>query len=160
MRRWVLSKKDKKKLIEKIKSMYNVELINRDDRVEVVVDDDTTMYLVNGVPTLVEVEGKVLPHLKFLIRNGYKWLPAIVVDQGAVIPISRGADLMRPGIVRIIGGFRRGEVVVIVEPTRLLPLAVHEALYDSKEVEAMDRGKVTRALHYLRDRFWRLAEEL
>lgn len=160
VRRWIISKKDKKKLIETIKSLYGIELVNKDDKVEVVVENDTKLFIVNNMPAFIEIGEKIVPHLKLLLRNGYDWLPSIVVDQGAVMPIARGADLMRPGIVRISREFDKGDVVVIVEPSKLLPLAVHEALYSSAEIEEMDKGKVTRSLHHLRDKYWRLAENL
>ncbi len=160
VRRWIVSKKDKKKLIETIKSLYGVELVTRNDKVEIVVENDATLFIVNGMPAFIEIEEKIVPHLKFLLKSGYDWLPSIVVDQGAVMPIARGADLMRPGIVRISRDFNKGDVVIIVEPSKLLPLAVHEALYNSAEIEKMDKGKVTRSLHHLRDKYWRLAENL
>ncbi len=160
VRRWIISKKDKRRFIESIKSLYGVELVTRDDKVEVLVENNTRLFIVNGMPAFIEIEEKIVPHLKLLLRDSYDWLPSIVIDQGAVMPIARGADLMRPGIVRINRDFDKGDVVVIVEPSKLLPLAVHEALYSSAEIKEMDRGKVTRSLHYLRDKYWRLAENL
>ncbi len=160
VRRWILSKRDKRRLIEGIKALYGTELITKNDTVEIIVEDDIKLFLVNSAPAFIEVEGKIVPHLKFLLRNGYRWLPSIIVDEGAVMPIARGADLMRPGIVKINRAFDKGDIVVIVEPNKLLPLAVHEALYSSTEIEGMSKGKVTRSLHHLKDKYWRLAENL
>jgi PUA-domain protein len=160
VRRWIVSKKDKKKLIKKINEKYGIELIGKDDKVEVVVEDDAEIYVINNIPAFIKIGGQVIPHLKFLLKRGYEWLPAIMVDQGAVMPISRGADLMRPGIQKILRPFNKGDIVVIVEPTRLLPLAVHQALYDSSEIEKMDKGKVTQRLHCLKDKYWKLAEQI
>jgi PUA domain protein len=157
MRRWTLSKKDARALLSKIKQAFPH---HRPDagRIEVVVEENIKLYLFEGKPTFVEDEGRLFPHLKALIPNLYRgWLPYIVVDEGAVAPLSRGADLMRPGIVRVEGDFEKGDVVVIVEPTRLLPIAVHEALFSRSELEPMERGRVTKRLHHVGDRYWRMA---
>ncbi|BEP18049.1 RNA-binding protein [Pyrofollis japonicus] len=160
MRRWIVSKKDKKKLIKEINEKYGTELIGKDDKVEIVVENDVEIYVVNNIPAFIKIEGLIIPHLRFLLKQGYEWLPAVIVDEGAVMPISRGADLMRPGIRKILRPFKKGDIVVIVEPTRLLPLAVHQALYDSNEIEKMSKGKVTRRLHCLKDKYWKLADQI
>ncbi len=130
------------------------------EKLEMVIDDDIEILLVNGRAGFIRESGELIPHLRLLLRHGYRdWLPYIVVDQGAVGPISRGADLMRPGIIEIEGGFEAGSIVVIAEPTRLLPLAVHRALYSSREIEAMSKGRVTKRVHYVGDRYWRYADE-
>ncbi len=162
MRRWVLSKKDKRRLFERLRRLYPRLELRRDARVEAVVVEGVEAYMVDGVPAFYEAEGGLLvPLLFYLLRRGYEgWLPYIVVDSGAVKPISRGADLMRPGIVEVGGVFREGDVVVVVEPTRRLPLAVHRALRGSAEVEAMQRGRVSRCLHHVGDRYWKLFKSL
>ncbi len=159
MRRWVLSKRDRRRLSARLAELYPGFSLEA-DRVEVVVEDDVTLYLFDGLPAFFEVGDRPLPHLLFLLRRGYSWLPSIKIDQGAVRPISRGADLMRPGVVEIRGSFSPGDVVVVVEPSRGLPLAIHEALYSSDEIKAMEKGRVARSLHHVGDRIWKLAENL
>ncbi len=160
MRRWVLSKKDRRRLREAVEKQLPGLVVP--DRVEVVVEDGVKLYLFEGIPALIEDEGlgRLVPHLMYLLRRGYDWLPAVVVDEGAVKPISRGADLMRPGIVEVRGRFGKGELFVVVEPSRGLPLAVHEALFSSEDVLAMERGRVSRCLHHVGDRYWRLGQQL
>ncbi len=161
MRRWVLSKKDRKKLARSLSECYPRFSLKNYDKVEVIVEGSTRIYMLDGIPAFIEdpaLGTKPIPHLVFLLRRGYEWLPAITVDEGAVRPISRGADLMRPGIVDIRGAFAKGEVVVVAEPNRGLPIAVHEALYSSEEIREMEKGRVSRSLHHIGDRFWKLAE--
>ncbi len=161
MRRWQLSKKDRKKLLAEIARLYPRLSIDPDTRIEKLVEDDITLYLFNGEAWFFEHEGRLIPHLQMLLRRGYQgWLPYIVVDEGAVKPISRGADLMRPGVLRFEGDFQRGDILVIVEPSRGLPLAVHEALVSREEAEAMEKGRITKSIHHVGDRVWKLAKQV
>lgn len=163
MRRWLLSKRDRKRLLRRLKELYPSLSVDSVERIELVVDEDVHLYLFDSIPAFIEdarLGERLVPHLLYLLRRGYEWLPVIVVDEGAVRPISRGADLMRPGIVEVRGEFVPGSIVLIVEPSRGLPLAVHESLYSSKEIMAMEKGKVSRSLHHVGDQYWRLGEKL
>ena len=160
MRRWLLSKKDRKQISERLKEEYGLSISWRAN-IEKVVEEDMELIVIDGLPAFIVVEDSLIPHLIFLLRRGEQLtVPRIVVDEGAVKPIARGADLMRPGIVRIDGSFQAGQVVVIVEPRRELPIAVHRSLYSSDEIMAMERGRVTKRLHHLGDRYWRLGENV
>lgn len=161
MRRWRLSKRDRRRLLERLRERYPGLDTSSIGDVEIVVEEDSTIYLVDGVPAFIEAgEGLLIPHLLYLLRRGANWLPGVVVDEGAVKPISRGADLMRPGVVEFTGDFREGDIVVVLEPSRRLPLAVHQALVSREEAERMEKGKVSRRLHHVGDRWWRLGKSL
>ncbi len=155
MRRWVLSKRDTKLFVKKLAQVYRSYILEY-EKIEIIIIDDTKIYLVDGIPAFIELEGDLFPHLMYLLRRGYDWLPAIVVDEGAVKPISKGADLMRPGIVEVIGTFTKSDIVVVLEPARRLPIAVHRAIIDSEELASMEKGKVTKRLHYVGDKYWRI----
>ena len=160
MRRWRLSKRDRKRLAARLAELYPRLPLDPKTEIELVVEDDIKLYLLEGMPWMIEVGELLVPHLLYLIKRGYKgWLPSITVDQGAVRPISRGADLMRPGIIEM-DEFKTGDVVVVVEPTRKLPLAVHQALYSSTEIASMEKGRVSKSLHHLGDRYWKLGEKI
>ena len=75
---------------------------------------------------------------------------------GAVKHILNGADIMAPGIVRIIGDFKKGDLVLVVDEKYGKPLAVCEALYSSEEISKMSKGKVLKNLHYVGDKVWKL----
>ncbi|NOZ89266.1 MAG: DUF1947 domain-containing protein [Crenarchaeota archaeon] len=161
MRRWQLSKKDRRRLLERLHQLYPAMELPREARIEKLVEEDITLYLLDGRPWLIELEDKLIPHLAWLLPDRYRGvLPYIVVDEGAVKPISRGADLMRPGVLRFEGDYGEGDIVVIVEPGRLLPLAVHEALLPRSEAERMEKGRITRSLHHVGDRFWKLGQQV
>ncbi len=159
MRRWQLSKRDRRRFAESIRS-FGFQL-NPDSKVEVVVEEGIEMLVIDGLASFIKLGDTYIPHLKLLLKkpDAVK-LPRIVVDEGAVMPIARGADLMRPGIVSVEGEFEKDSIVVVVEPSRGLPLAVHRTLYSSGEILSMEKGRVTKRLHHLGDRFWKLAERL
>ncbi len=155
MRRWVLSKKDTKLFIRKLAQAYR-GYSPEYNKVEIVITDNIKVYLIDSIPAFIELREDLVPHLMYLLKKGYNWLPALVVDEGAVQPISKGADLMRPGIVEVLGSFMASDIVVILEPTRRLPIAVHKAIIDSEELASMEKGRVTKRLHYVGDRYWRM----
>ena len=158
MRRWVLSKKDRRHILNSIKTLYprlDVEELAKSN-IEYLVENDVELVLVNGTPAFILLENSFIPHLKFLLRRHASWLPIVVIDDGAVKPISRGADLMRPGILEIIGKFSKNDIIVIVDPRHKLPLAVHRAIYSSEEVLGMKRGRVAKSIHHVGDKYWRI----
>ncbi len=163
MRRWRLSKRDKRRLLSEIRGAWPDAPVSDDSDVEVISDKKEgveELYLIDGKPAFARVEGRLVPLLNYLLEVGASWLPRIVVDEGAVKPITRGANLMRPGIVRWEGMFRKGDIVVILEPLKSIPIAVHEALVSSEELEQMEKGVVSRRLHYMGDRLWKYARSV
>ncbi len=163
VRRWRLSKRDRKKLLEEVKSLWPDAPLDEDADIEVVSDKKEgiqELYIVNGKPAFVRIGDKLVPLINYLLEVGTEWIPRIVVDEGAVRPITRGANLLRPGIVRVEGSFARGNIVVILEPLKAIPIAVHEALVSREELESMEKGVVAKRLHYMGDRYWKYARSL
>lgn len=160
MHRHSVSKKEKKTLSAHFERLLGISYDQLKKLVvEVMSFDKYTVYFVDGMPALVINEsGKVFPHLKYLVSTKLRekeTLPLIVVDEGAVKPITRGADLMAPGIVSIKGLFGESDVAVVVNPTNI-PIAVVEMIMDYHLVKEAKRGKVAKNLHHLGDRLWSL----
>ncbi len=163
VRRWKLSKKDKRRFLEEVKSAWPSAPLSNDIEVELISDKREgiqELYVVNGKPAFVRIEGRLVPLINYLLEVGTEWLPRVVVDEGAVRPITRGANLLRPGIVRVEGQFEKGDLIVILEPLRGIPIAVHEALVSSAELEGMEKGVVSKRLHYMGDRYWKYARSV
>ena len=155
----MLSKKKRKELLKNLQAAYPLaplELVKGADRIEYLVESKKKIILIDGVPAFIILSERLVPHLKFLLKHGAQWLPMIIVDEGAVKPIGRGADLMRPGIVEIKGSFRKGDIIVIIDPRHNLPLAVHEALYDASMILGMEKGRVSQRLHHVGDVYWKM----
>ena len=163
MRRWRLSKRDRRRLLEEIRSAWPDAPITGNEDVEVISDRKSgieELYIFNGRPAFVRISGKLIPLINYLLEVGAEWLPRIIVDEGAVRPITRGANLMRPGIVSVEGSFKPGDIVVILEPLKKIPIAVHEAVVSSEDIPGMERGVVSKRLHYMGDRLWEYARKL
>ena len=79
--------------------------------------------------------------------------PKVTVDMGAVKFMCKGANLMRPGIVRFTE-FQKDGLVCITEESHNKFLAVGKARVDSSELDDMEKGEVVKNIHYVSDVFW------
>jgi PUA domain protein len=155
VKRHYLSKKDKEQVAQTLKEKLGITSIP--EIVELMEDEEKRCYLFEGTPSICEVGGNTIPLLKWLIKHRGEELgiSRIIVNKGAVKPISGGADLMAPGIVRIEGTFPAGTVIVVAEEERGIPIAVMRAIFSSDEIKGMKRGKVAENLHWVGDKLWK-----
>lgn len=116
-----------------------------------VVSVDEFFFVVGGewvVPALVEGNKPLLERLA-----------SVWVDMGAVPRVASGADVMRPGIVKM-DVFRTGDVVLVRDVTHSKPLAVGQALMSSEEASTLSKGKVVKNLHHVDDIVWRMLKQV
>lgn len=150
VRRYRLRKSEVRELRERAARELGEEV--EGEVFEVVEEGGRRLILVDGSVSLLEEGGKLLP---FVGRaDGLR--RRVVVDMGAVPHLARGADVMSPGVVRVEGEIRPGEVVAVVDERHGKVLAVGEALVAGEEMRG-GRGKVVRNLHHVGDPVWRLA---
>ncbi|AFH42848.1 DUF1947 domain-containing protein [Fervidicoccus fontis] len=152
MRRHYLSKKEKDEILKEVNSKLKISL--EPEKVEILESKEFSCYLFDSVPALCKTEDKFFPHLKYLLKHRDTILPKIFVDKGAVKPVSSGADLMAPGIVRIEGDFLPGDIVIVEDLEHKLPIAVMIAEMSSAEMKVTKKGRVARNIHYVGDKFW------
>jgi len=120
-------------------------------RVEVIeTDGDLRLFLVDGEPLLMEMEGYIFPTLRGLISWQIE-ARKVVVDSGAVRFVANGADIMRPGVVSVTDDVRGGSPVQVTEERHGKPLAVGTALGGADEIRAMTAGKAVRTVHFVGD---------
>lgn len=155
-----LSKKEAKKLRAALTQLFgSVEA----ESYEVVEGRDYTLYLADREPIAYrDREGRLVPLLHYLVRHRdlAGKLPRVVVDQGAVGPVSRGADVMAPGVVDVRGEFGEGDVVLVVDEKHGMPIAVTVALTPSDQLRGAERGRVLRNIHHVGDKLWNLCKKL
>ncbi|RLI05043.1 RNA-binding protein, partial [Candidatus Bathyarchaeota archaeon] len=120
--------------------------------VEKVEFENIEIYLVNKKPLLAKIEDNVFPTLFF--QEALNVLPRVVVNKGAIPYVCRGADIMRPGIVKVDGEFNSNSLVVIIDEKHGKAIALGLSLYPSVEIEKLSRGKVIRNLHFVGDKIW------
>lgn len=154
-KRYHLSKKEKKKLAPLLQKL-GVEGYDVVERAE--YREGFSIIVVDGVPCLLELGERVYPHLSCLLRTRAGSLPRVAVDRGATLAVLRGAHLMVPGIRRVEGEFREGDVVVVVDEDTGSPVAVGDALMDSdklrEKLEGERRGRAIRIVHRVGDKYW------
>ena len=145
-----LGKSELKILQDQLRKAYNVDIMTKKDIVQMNMDNKFVM--VNKELWFFNVEDKIVPTLKLLIKNNF--LKKITVDMGAVKHVVSGADIMRPGIVSIDEGINAEDFVVIIDVNNKRPLAVGIALFNSREIEAYKTGRVIKNIHYVGDEIW------
>jgi len=171
--RHFLSKRDARKIIEIIEDEYPLlfqEYVMRNRDVEMakinVDDNEYIIYIVKGKPLIIELNSKLIPLMIVLLelynKYGFSKLASsfkyVLTDQGAMKPILRGADVMAPGIIDN-NEFLRGDIVIVFANTGSsnVPIAVGEALKDSKELGYSRKGKIIKNLHRIGDKIWNIS---
>ena len=145
-----------KELVIKISKILKNNFFDAADkrtRIEVIeLSPKSEFIILNNEVAFIQVEDEFFPTL--LNTSSLDELPTLTVDMGAVPYICNGADVMAPGLVKIVGDFTVGDVLVIVEERFSKAIAVAKALYAVKEVAEKKRGKIAINLHYVGDIFW------
>ena len=120
---------------------------------------EINFILVNGEPYIIIINGKPYPTLKAALNIELD-SKVVVVDMGAVRFVTKGADVMSPGIVDADESIVEDDVVIIVEETHNKPLAMGIALITGPEMgpEMVENseGKAIKSLHYVGDAIWNL----
>jgi len=163
--RHFLKSKDKKIFLALLTSFFPgqesqvQEMVSSKSRIEwVKLDQNQELYAVDGVLAFWLNEGKLIPLLSFL-RDHDTPFKAVHVDLGAIKFVSKGADVMRPGITIIDSTIEKGDIVLIKDPNHNRVLAVGEALYAAAQMQAMDTGKVIKAIHSITDNIWAFSKD-
>ena len=164
-----LGRREAERLLGEVRRLYPSFPLEPDIVERAVVEAGRVIYVFDGEPCFWESEAspKLIPVLLCLEPGsaGYKWLPgAVFVDKGAAVALARGANLMVPGIVEVIGEFSEGEVVVAVYRgvgDVEAPVMVGVARIGSgelrKAVESRGKGIAVKKLHHVGDKVWEAA---
>ncbi|MCF2138471.1 MAG: RNA-binding protein [Candidatus Lokiarchaeota archaeon] len=130
------------------------QIVSTKDWVEwMKLDGNQEIYAINGVLTFWVKEGKSIPLLSYLMNHKLPY-PRVKVDLGAVKFMSKGADVMRPGVTEIDKGILPGDVVLVEDPSHGRILSVGEVLYSSEDMDSMEKGKIIKCIHSLTDPIW------
>ena len=144
----------KSKEANKILKRYNVDL-NKRDQVELIKTENLKIISINKVSSFFYYRDEIVPTLKKL-QIETDLLKQIVVDMGAIKFVVNGADIMRPGIVKVGDEILERDFVVIIDETNKKPLAVGIALVCTEEMRAKTGGKVIKNIHFVGDEIWEL----
>ena len=114
------------------------------------IQDDAQIITANGMKIL-KVEDDYLPFLSE--TETLQKFPSVTVDVGAIKFMCKGANLMRPGILKF-SEFEKGKLVCIVEESHHKFIAIGKSTVSSADLKSMEKGEVIKNIHYISDRFW------
>ena len=152
-RHYLREKEAKEIFVKASKNLRKIDVQIFIKNLEVIrIDPQNEVFLSKGKPSFINIGNEVFPTL--LNNDVLTDLPKITVDKGAVLHVCNGANLMAPGIMKVIGEFQTGEMAIVVDVEFLKPLALVKTLFNSKEMAEKRQGKVAENIHYVGDKFW------
>jgi PUA domain protein len=156
--RHFIQKSQIKELQEDILKRYDEKFLNqifpKKARVEVIqTEAGDTLYAINNVLKLWKSKDGFIPVLTLLFNKQVD-LKEIVVDKGAIRYVSNNADVFRAGITEIDKSIKKGDILQIVDENNHRAIAVGKAMYDAKEMESMNDGKVIKNLLCVKSKVW------
>jgi len=160
-RRYFLKAKEVKSMLGEVSERLRVDfnqIFKSKVDMELVETDFAEIFLINGRPLLVRINGKSLPTLAF--NEIFALTPKVVVDMGAVPHVCNGADVMAPGIVRFEGEFRKDDFVFVVDEKHGKTIAIGEAAYDVDSAKKVAEGVVVKNVHFVGDKLWNFIKKL
>ncbi|XP_065069575.1 eukaryotic translation initiation factor 2D-like [Rhopilema esculentum] len=118
-----------------------------------------TSFFIDRNPMFFEIdkENQLFPSVYALWQH-VDLIPYMVTAPPVFEKISRGADLMLPGVIKPYGGFdhiEKGQIVAIRIAGNSAPVACGKATMSSKEMqESGMRGKGVQIYHWYTDNLW------
>ncbi|MFX0102875.1 MAG: PUA domain-containing protein [Candidatus Hodarchaeota archaeon] len=126
---------------------------------EAKLDNGGAMILIDRKPYFYKKNEKEKIWIPFIDVAREIQMKKVQIDQPAVPYITDGADVMRPGIVDL-DEFEKDDFVAIIDEKNQLVLAIGRAMYSSKEIEKIEKGKVIKIIHHAGDRLYNLRRSM
>ncbi|MBN2153948.1 MAG: RNA-binding protein [Candidatus Lokiarchaeota archaeon] len=123
------------------------------------LDNGGAVILIKKVPRFFKEKGRDAEWIPFVDVAREIKMKRVVVDQPAVPYITNGADVMRPGIVRIDDDVEKGDFLAIVDEKNQVPIAIGKAMFGAADVVSMDKGKAIKTVHHAGDKYWALKQK-
>ncbi|HOL06658.1 MAG TPA: RNA-binding protein, partial [Methanomassiliicoccaceae archaeon] len=119
---------------------------------------DFDILFINNVAEGLVYKDKIFLTVRGLLRCRPE-KAAVTVDMGAVPFVTKGADVMGPGIVDADPDIQPGDMVWVKDIKNGVPLAVGEALIPGLQMRERSPGKAIKSIHHVTDKLWKLDEE-
>lgn len=143
-----LNNKECKGIIENFKE-FGVNL--KQNRFEI-LKDKIDLLLSNKKVIGFYYNQKLYPSLHTILEYNTN-IPKVYLDLGAIPFITKGADLMAPGI-KELEVFDKNSLVILCDATHKKSLALGISDFSSDEIKNMHKGKVIKTIHYISDKIW------
>lgn len=132
-----------------------VDRVFGDKSFEIIETPGPDIVLVGGEPLIFYVDDEEpFPTVKGALQLKPE-KRRVTVDMGAVKHVSKGADVMSPGIVDADPDIREGDLVIVVDEVHGKALAVGRALTNAEGMMG-EKGKAVKSIHHVGDRIWKL----
>ncbi len=148
-----LKSKEINEIIQMLKNKFSSDFFDNRSSVETGNLEEFKVILVDNEVDFMMHEENVV----FTLRGLYKYKPKeyfVVVDMGAVGFVTKGADVMVPGIVDADERILEHDYVWICDETHKKPLAVGIALMTGEEMKNKQEGKAIKNIHFVGDKLW------
>ena len=153
-----LKEREVKELLHDLQSKFQGVFFDEKAAVDVGTLEEFTVLLVNDSIDFLRYQDRwvftLLGLPKYQLKN--KW---VVVDMGAISFITKGADVMAPGITDADASIMKDDLVWICDEKYRKSLAVGIALMSGEEMKASSTGKAIKTVHYVGDQLWILTHQ-
>jgi PUA domain protein len=151
-----IKKKEIKNILTELKNNFDSDFFSEDARVEVGDFENFRIIIVEGEVLFIIYKERIILTLKGLLK--YKIEDYyVIVDMGAVGFVTKGADIMVPGIVDADTKIRENDFVWVCDERHRKPLAIGIALMSGEEMKHKNKGKGVKNIHYVGDKLWKLS---
>ena len=153
-----LKEREVKELASDLQNRFQGDFFNEKAVVDVGTLEEYTVLLVNDSIDFMMHNNKLV----FTLQGLNKYQPKtnfVVVDMGAVGFITKGADVMAPGVTDADPGIVKDDLVWICDEKHRKALAVGVAMMTGEEMKTIKVGKAVKTLHYVGDRLWILTHQ-
>jgi PUA-domain protein len=150
-----LKEREVKDLINELSTRFHGDFFNEKAAIDIGTVEEFTVLLVNDSIDFMMHNNKIV----FTLQGLMKYQPNtnfVVVDMGAVGFITKGADVMAPGITDADPMIQKDDLVWICDEKHRKLVAVGVALMTGEEMKTKKPGKAVKTLNYVGDRFWML----
>jgi PUA-domain protein len=148
-----LKEREVKELSADLQTRFGDDFLKGIVTVDVGSVEEFTVLLVDDSMDFMMHNNKFL----FTLQGLMKYQPKakyVVIDMGAISYITKGADVMAPGISDADVMIQKDDFVWICDEKHRKPLATGIALMSGEEMKTKKPGKAVKTLQYVGDRFW------
>lgn len=162
--RHMLKSKDvkvlRKKMLEQIPIENVNNLLSKSAKLEwIKLSNREELIAIDGVLCFWVRKDRYIPLMTLLLEDIEYKIKSVSVDKGAIIFVTNGANVMRPGITKIDSDIRKGDIIKIQDSIHNRVLAIGRALFDAQEMELKKTGNVIENIHTLNDKIWKFSKE-
>lgn len=153
-----LKERETKDLISDLKTRVGIDSFGVTVVIDVGLLEEFSVVLVNDSVDFYYHHNQIVPTLQGISKYQLK-THGVVVDMGAIGFITKGADVMAPGIIDADPRIQKDDIVWVCDEKYHKPLAVGIALLTGEEMKLKQPGKAVKTLHYVGDRLWTLSHQ-